>query len=275
MARNAEELLFQEFRDEMEPAKYPFADVATLSNDEGVFIPENTFIDLSLYLIGGQGKFYLSKVVCNYDSVYLYFGDEVSDAKAYAAFVTLSPPDNLSIYDFHGRPAGVIVTDATRLGIFQTWSIGEHIFTPDQTEIVASCCIPLPEHGLRGFALSNGDILSGNVILVGGPGVVLSASTQTVVKPDAVGGSQTFQTIRVDCVGDPLFRRRLCEETFVTPRFLQSITFKQGSTQFVCYPNASGDLQMSSGSDVSPSSALRVRSLPEGLLFEVVGKQLR
>ena len=94
-------------------------------------------------------------------------------------------------------------------------------------------------------------------------------------EPDPADPSATreVQVIRVDVVGDPLFRRRLCEGVFTTPNFLRTITARQDCREVICEGDESGNILISVGSQDSPDTVLRVRATADGLVFETVGER--
>lgn len=263
------------FRDELETTNYPFTDSSTLTNGTQTIL-QGSFLDASLYPIGGGVVMYLSKAVITHQEVQLFIGDDLTDELASATFDLVNPPDTLRLVDEYGRPAGIVVSDSVRLGVFQTWGTGTHVFTPDQTAFVASVCVPTPEIGVRGFLLDDGSVLAGDVWMVGDDGVVLRADNIEVPADECGGGVVTHQVIRVDVVGDPLFRRRLCQATdlFDTPRFIKQITFYDGEDSFVATPDDHGDMQITINNNYAADTVLRSRPTQEGLLFEAVGSEL-
>lgn len=248
-------LLFPEFRDELEPTKYPFADDASLAAAGGVVVVgSDTFLDASLYPVGGGPRQYLSRVVAATREVTLYTADPTRADLSSVTFDPLDPPDDLYLEDAYGRPAGVLVSEANRLASFQAWPRGETRFLPGATEFCASCVVPVPDVGVRGVLLDDGTLLTGDVWLVGEDGVVLRTE----------GGE-----IRVDVVGDPLFRRRLCQPTnlFTTPRFVKTVNGVP--------PDARGEFQLTVGRRLAADTVLRI--FPDGaggLTISAAGPQL-
>ena len=177
---------------------------------------------------------YLSKVVVTGSSVTIHIGDSHTSERASTTFNPAQPPAHLRLTDSYGRPAGILVSEPERLAIFLSWGPGTHEFTQQSAAFVAAVCIPKPGVGLQGVQLPNGEIVTGDIWLVGDDGVVLSAENEVI--PGAFGAADTVESvIRVDVVGDPLFRRRLCAEpgAFPTQRFLESLTF--------CTPPTAGE----------------------------------
>lgn len=248
-----------------------------MQNDDGLFLPESLFLDATFYPIGGGERLRLSRVTVDHQEVTLFIGDDVTEHLASATFDLVSPPDNLAFQDVYDRPAGLIVSEAARLAVFQAWPTGSHAFSVDQSELAATCCIPTPEIGVRGFLTEAGDLLTGDVWLVGDDGVVLSKETIVDSRAGVLGGVQTYEVIRVDIVGDPLFRRRLCQgnNNFVSPRLLQQLTVQDGCRKVVCLPDEYGDFKISVGHQDAVDTILRIRSTPAGLVIEAVGEKLK
>lgn len=215
-----------EWRPSHEPTKFPFEDLATLQNTVGDVILEGTFLDAALYPPGGQSNMYLSKVIVDASLVTLYIGDALTTERASVEFNPAEAPESLRLTDSYGRAAGILVSEAQRLATFLSWGQGTHEFAIDETPFVAEVCVPTPSSGLQGVQLPNGDIVHGDIWLVGDDGIVLSCYEDEI--PGECGGPAIVESvIRVDVIGDPLFRRRLCADPgeFPTQRFLESLTF--------------------------------------------------
>lgn len=251
--------LHPEWRESHSPTKYPFADAATLTNG-AQFIPETIFLDAVLYPIGGRERMYLTKVVITHETATIYIGDIADKERASAAFAMASPPESLVVADAYGRPAGLFVSEAARLAIFQSWPVGTHEFTAAQTEFVADVCVPTPELGFRGFVLSDGSIFTEDIWLLAEDGIVFTPEEGSV--------------IRVDVVGDPLFRRRLCAGIFDAARFLRLLTIQNQGESFSCGPGANGSFKITTAHQDTDAPVLRIRSTPEGLLIEAIGEKL-
>lgn len=215
-----------EWRDSHEDNNYPFEDDATLANNAGATIDPAIFLDATLYPVGGVGNYYLSKLVITNTSVTLYIGDSANTTLASTSFAVNNIPDELRLVDIYGRSAGLLVSESARLLSLKALGTGTHEFSPTQTPFVAAVCLPMPSQGISGFLLDDGTVVAGDVWLVGGEGVVLSQSTSTIGGYCQVTQS-TFSTIRIDVIGDPLFRRKLCSSptAFQTPQFIQQICF--------------------------------------------------
>lgn len=245
----ADRTLHPEFRDRHEKSKYPFSDNAILSAGSVEIFPD-TFIDASIYAVGGAENAALKSVVIGRNTATLYIGD-ASDVKRITGVVDfLNPVSSVALQDSLGRPAGVLVSDATRLSIFQAWDVGTYSFS--NAEFISSVVMPMPEIGVRGFRTEAGDLFAGDVWLVGENGVVIREETTNV--------------IRFDFVGDTLFARKLCvdENMFTTPTFLKTINGQS--------PDAQGDFKFNIGDNTTADTVLRVTPTDGGLKISAVGQ---
>lgn len=261
----------QEWLAENASRKYPFADRATLKNRAGIEIPEALFLDAAFFIVGGVQGTYLSHVEITFDTATLTLGDGQAAAKATGSFPILTPPDVITFEDAFGRPAGFLVA-GDDLASMRGWGLGKHDFTQAATEFAAAVSMPVPETGLRGILLDDGTILTGDVYLVGEDGVVLRTDNPDV-DPQREGIGADYSVIRVDVVGDPLFRRRLCEpaDLFAAPRFIKSVRVLHDDGEFTCLPDAYGDIKITVNNDLAFDTVLRLRSSADGIVLEAVG----
>ena len=268
----AERILFPEWRKANEPTKYPFSSRATLTNLDGTTIIEGTFLDAALYPIGAGNGLHLAQVDINHEQVLLIIKDEHNNLAATGKLPLVNAPDDILLTDSYGRPAGIIVSESERLGIFQSWGVGAHVFTGAMTEFCATVCFPTPEIGVRGIMLDDGSIFTGDVWLVGDDGVVFRPEQVTL--PATCGKeARTVKVIRMDVVGDPLFRRRLCQpnDLFATPRLVKAVRVIGSNGEFTCGPDAHGDIKLAVGNDLAQDTILRVTTAAEGLTVSTVG----
>jgi hypothetical protein len=271
-----ERTLHAEWRDEQESTKYPFGSNATLTNGTDIIL-EGIFLDAILYPIGGEARLYMPLVTLTHDQVTISIGDTVNGILASGAFDLISPPDRVTLQDAFGRPAGVLVSEPGRLATFQSWTVGEHAFGQEDTEFAATVVVPTPEIGLRGIQLADGSLFTGEVWMVGDDGVVLRSEDLQV--PSEVCGADPIDisVIRVDVVGDPLFRRRLCvnDDLFVTPQLLKTITVDDGRQRIRCGPDENGDFKLTVNNDLAEDTVLRIRAGENGLVIEAEGSTLQ
>jgi hypothetical protein len=277
MAQITQRILHPAWRDELEPVPYPFGDWATLSNAAGVFLQEGTFLDATIYLIGAGPRLRLASADVTQQSIKLWLGDDTNPRLGYGIIDLLGTVDDIALFDTAGRPAGLLISTLDRLAIFQTWPLGTHVFTYAQTGFAADVCLPLSNSAFRGFLLEDGSVVAGDIWLVGDDGIVLSAT-----RDEPVSGCdptpQVVNRIRVDVVGDPLSRRRLCASAnapFDTPRFLRSITFKRGLESIVCVADAFGDIKLTAGRVGGLSTILRIRNVDGNLQIAAVGEPVQ
>lgn len=248
--------LFPAFRDEYEHTKYPFMDDATLTGvDKVQRIDRDMFLDASLYPIGVTGAVYISNINIKPREVTITISDKTRKPKATATFDPLTAGEVLNVVDVRGRPAGVLVSDPLRLVRFTSWSTGNHAFLPAATQFVPSCVIPTPEVGVRGMSTAADDLFTGDIVIIGENGVV--------VRKDGEG------VVRVDIVGDPLFRRKLCVpvDLFTTPRFIKTING--------CPPDKYGNFNITVGGNLNEETILRVYKVDTGLVIEAVGTTIQ
>lgn len=270
----AERSIFPEWQKQNEPTRYPFADVAKLVNAEGRVLVEGTFLDAALYPIGASTGLYLSSVVVTHTDVTITLSSPAGVA-AIGDFKLVSPPDVIDLFDSYGRPAGVLVSESRRLGLFQAWGVGTHEFLADETEFAATCVFPTPEIGVRGIRLETGELFTGDVWLVGDDGIVLRME-RLEIPVSGTNELRRVNAIRVDVVGDPLFRRRLCEprSLFSTPTFVTAIRFVSLTDDFTCGPDASGNLRFVANNYLAADSVLRISTTTDSIVVGAVGSQI-
>lgn len=247
-----ERILFPEVRDENEFSRYPFADSASLESDDDQVIPPETFIDAAVYPIGGRERMYIESIEIRSRLVTINISDPGGATLCSGSFDPLDPPHQIPLVDAYDRAAGVLISEPLRLSIFSSWPVGTHTFSIGATEFVSSVTIPTPEIGVRGIVTEAGDLLTGDIWIVGDNGVV--------VRKDGDG------IIRVDIVGDPLFVRRLCEpqDLFTTPRFITTVND--------CAPDAHGNFNLTVGDHAAEDTIIRIIPVDGGLKIEAVGK---
>lgn len=244
------EIYFPPFRKEQAQGRYPFADGALLTTDTGFTVRDEIFLDAVLYPLGMTSRVSLQAVVVTYSLITLQIGSLEAGLLCSGEFDPAEPPEVIALTDANGRSAGVLVADPDFLLELTVWAVGTHTFAAGAAEFVATVCLPRPDVGVRALGAVDADLLVDDVWLVGDDGVVLTE----------VDGN-----IRIDIVGDPLFRRRLCTpaELFVTPLMLQSINH--------IGPDEFGNWSFILGDHLAADSALRIFVQNGELHFEVIG----
>ena len=158
----AERTLFPEWRKQQETTRYPFSERATLTNSTGRVLIEGTFLDAAMYPIGATAGLFISTFEITHQDATLTLATPTQPDLATASFGLVTPPDELVFEDAFGRPAGVIITESRRLGLFQSWGVGTHEFLSTETEFAASVVFPTPEVGVRGIRLETGEVFVGD-----------------------------------------------------------------------------------------------------------------
>jgi hypothetical protein len=223
------EIVFTEWRDNNENVKYPFSDSASLTNSQNIILDRDLFDDARVYPLGSVVGLHLSKLTVGSSDIIFSISDDETKDIASGTFISGSLVDDITLVDKFNRPAGILVSSSTRLeGIFGKYSKGEIVFTRDQTEFAPSVSIPMPQIGVEGFVLDDGTLLTGDVILIGTDGVVLSLDDDG--------------NIRVDVVGDPNAVAKECDKNGIpVPGFCGLKTINGIS------PDAKGDFKIFPG----------------------------
>jgi len=251
---NHERMIFPEFRDEQSSSRYPFVDGASLQSGSGsVRLGAELFLDASIYPIGNRSRLHIRQIDVTPRKITIEIGDDSRRTLATAEFDPLAETNfTLRLVDAYGRDAGLLVSDPERLRIFASWPVGTHTFPIGNAEFVAACAIPTPEIGVRGFITETGEFVTGDAVLIGDNGIVLT---------------EEDEHIRIDAVGDPLFVRRAClpRGKFTVPRYLRTIN-GQG-------PDAYGNFNLTVGDHLAENTVLRLYPNGHGgLRLEAIGR---
>lgn len=270
-----EHITTTEWRKQNESTRYPFSSESSLQNDNGRKFEQNTFVDAILYPIGNSQSLHVTSVVINFQSVQISIGTVTRPDLATGSFEISALPEQIPLYDEFGRPAGLLVSEAQRLGVFQSWGVGTHTFTPAQTEFCASCVIPTPDVGVRGVRLETGELFVGDVWLVGDNGVVLTLDNLAIPITGEVQARHVSR-VKVNVVGDPLFRRRLCApgNLFSTPNFVKRLRVLSATSEFIAVPDENGNINLTVANDLAVDTVLRVITTEEGLMIGTVGSRV-
>lgn len=256
----------QNWRLQQQAVKYPFADYVTLMGSGGDVVPSEVFVDAVFHPIGGDGQLFLSSVVVGSAEITFNFSDQTTTDLCYATYAKSTLPAELQVLDAYERPAGRIVVNTDVIGELTSWSLGTHSFTSAATAIDPSAQLPMPEVGLRGFVLPDGEVFSGPVTFVGEDGVYFRTREESL-------GDNTYTVLVVDVTGDPLFLRKGCEEESAAGAnalndgpFLTTINGRASddSGNFMIYP----------GNDIVDDTVVRIRPNGNGLIVELVGSKV-
>jgi hypothetical protein len=125
---------------------------------------------------------------------------------------------------------------------------------------VATVCIPANEPGVRGLLTPAGQLLSGDVWLIGDAGVIIRG--------------EGLSTIRVDVIGVPLFKRFVCEplDDFPAKNYLRTIN-GCGPDQFGNFTiTATGHGVTERTDGAKDDTVLRVYPQDGTIVFDAVGR---
>lgn len=260
------EIRHPEFLSELENTKYPFSPKSSLTNGD-VSLLEGTFLDAHVYPVVGGDRYYLSRVEVSNQSITLSIGNLTTRVVASGSIDLPITDNNVALYDEHGRPAGIIVSEPLRLSTLIAWGTGSHVFEPRHTEFAITCQMPVPNPGVTGFRLPDGSVLSGKVWFVGESGVVL----QAVDILNQQGNTE--RVIQISVVGDPLFLQKLCdpESLFVPANPVRVLRIVNNDYTFDSVPDDHGNFSISVNDSMAIDTALRVRTSTDGIVFEVEG----
>lgn len=248
------EIRFPEWRNRGERVKYPFSDLAPLMNAGGVRVDEDLFYDARLYPIGAGTGVYLSSIVVADAGITFYIADPAHGVLASGGFTFAAVPSDIALADAYGRPAGILVSDAAKLGaLANIYGEGEVLFEPGDTDFAPTVVVPLPQPGVRGVLLDDGNVLAGDIYLMGTDGVVLSLD----------GGA-----IRVDVLGDPYALGKACDEEGIPLPAYCGLKTINGIA-----PDAQGDFKLTIGGNEAVDNVLRIEMDNGQVTVKAVGNQ--
>lgn len=241
------QILYEELLTQFEETSYPFVDDATLTSTDGFVISKNLFRDALLYPVGGISMPYIYKIITEYRRVQIIIADTGNYSLLTAEFDPFEEPTTLALYDPYLRPGGTLVLSTTGAREISAWPYAELTFTNEATQFVVTNLVNVPDTGVVGIQSTEGEILTDDIWLIGGPGIILQEGSSN--------------DIIVNVVGDPLSKRQRCNnlEDFSTEIYLETINDCGGDI----YGNFIFNV-------VSPSynaTALRIYPQPGGLVI--------
>jgi hypothetical protein len=284
----ATEVRYPEWLEQFERTNYPFEDTATMLSVDGRKLPPTVFLDARFNLIDADKQIYLSAVIVEPSRITLWLGDNLNNRIAHSRFNPATSDQLISFRDNFNRAVGVLMVRPGAVSLFRAWGVGTYEFFPESTRLVASTYMVLPVNTVTGFLLDDGTVISGNVVFVGGPGIMLEVGETHIPEPCGSTIPTGKKSIKVHVVGDPLFKRRLCEpqEFFAAPNFIRQLCFsvpgRSGDPNYpdkepeivCCGPGDFGDIKITAGQNDSDASIVRVRVTSEGIVFEAVGERI-
>jgi hypothetical protein len=239
-------VVFGDWRDDNAQRRYPFSDTATLEGATLTLAP-SLFIDGRLYPIGGNATLYLNRISRAGSTITFAVQAVGTDELATGEIDVTDIPatGEIPFYDVYGRPAGMLLSTEEALNSFSGLNTGDYEFFAEQTPFAAAVVVAQPDLGLRGVALESGEVLAGDVWLVGEDGVIL--------RRDEDG------SLRIDIIGDPFAARATCEdEEPGDPDIAMLEPYCPLKTINGIAPDAHGNFKLLVGSNQSLSNLLRI-----------------
>jgi hypothetical protein len=140
------------------------------------------------------------------------------------------------------------------LAVFGGWPGGTYNLRLTDAAFVATVFIPAQEPGVRAVLPETEEFLTGDVWLVGNRGVVIRKEGENI--------------IRIDIVGEPLFKRYLCEDQgkFTPPKFVKTING--------CGPDEFGNFLLTATNHLAGDAVLRIYAESNLLRIETVGRKV-
>jgi hypothetical protein len=245
-------IIFPQFRDEQSDSRYPFIDTATLRTGN-LEIGRTAIVDAVLYPIGGIARAYISTIEVTTQTVTIWIGAQNNNKICKAEFSAVSSGvlEDLPLVDNYNRPAGLLLVDGIEIAKLAGWPQGSHVFRATTTEFVSSVVIPAQEPGVRAVLPATDELMTDDIWLVGDQGIVVRGISE--------------QVIRIDIVGEPLFRRLLCGpiNQFDPPQFVKTING--------CPPDIYGSFIITATDINVEDTALRVYPENNGLRIDLLG----
>lgn len=196
---------------ESEASNYPFDDSSSLETADGLTLPTEAILDLVIYPDPGVAP-RLSAITVSRNEIKFVFSNDSGVVIAEGTKAINDGNRIVTLLDVRLRQIGLMILNEDRVLPFAGWPIGAH---STDLGVVANCVLPV-ESVVEGIATEDGGYASGFVYLVGDAGVVVRP------EPDPNPGEEA---IRIDIVGEPLFRRLSCvpQDRFRTPNFVRTI----------------------------------------------------
>lgn len=175
---------------------YPFKDTASLRSNTGeLTIDPRWFVEARFWPVTNSSRIYLRTLGRSGTTLSLQLADE-SGVLAQASVEIDSGAKRAVFYDSAENQVGYLQTTEGGFLSFRDQPEGSYRFNLTATEFVPTAVTPQVRSGVTLLRDDFGSFLTGGWRMVGGEGVELSVDGQSV---------------RVDLVGDGLYRRDVCE----------------------------------------------------------------
>ena len=174
--------IYQEWESQNSRRNYPFADIATLLDQQGTAIPLDFLLDAILTPFDLQGFCYLAAI--NGPARTIVFGDSATGNPVGQA-QWQEGAHAIEVYDVSGfnRPIGTLLLGP---GVVQLESNQVRVFDPAATALAPTAFCAVNQTGVRGIVLPDGTLRVGDVVFEGQSGVTVS-SGHGILRVDAVG----------------------------------------------------------------------------------------
>jgi hypothetical protein len=219
------ELVFvEEYRKELEMTGYPFTQAEPVTTNTGYAIPLGMIVDASVYYDTPGRIPRLTALEKAGPIVTFHVGD-------YRAGCDLrNPAEVLELNTPTGLFGGILVCHPERILVLRSWRDGVHLMQPPPGFCVR-CLAYLPVHGVQRFRSDSGELFSGDVVLVSGPGGAMRSQT-------APAG---FCYVTVDYFGDPTWQIRTGLTDYAVP--IQSVVcINADGEQMTLFPDTRQDI---------------------------------
>ena len=201
--------------------KYPFADCASCTGRTGV-IPPGAILDAQLYVPGREpGQVWMSSIDTDGK---LHFSDAAGEFAVLSARATPDSAVQVTFTGDGGPCHGGLVVFGKAADVSSLLSLGGQKFTARQTELAPAAVSWPGLPGVLGFRLDDGNVVYGDVKIVGDNGCVVS----TFVDGDG------RRRLRISAMGQTA-------EGANTSGFVTRVVMTSDNTTFVVTPDEASD----------------------------------
>lgn len=190
---------------------YPFTDISSLKDSSGLLQLQSSWItDARMWPANASSRIYLKSVAR--DPLTLVFTIASLDAELCSAVVKDFTKRRVALLDTTGNQVGFLAFGPGGLQGIHDVPTGTYRFPIDAAEFVASAVASQAVAGVQGVKDAAGSLMTGDLIFVGGEGVSLHV----------IG---TGNTLRIDVIGSPFFRRDNCVDADFLGRVINPVRF--------------------------------------------------
>ena len=253
----SETVFVEEYRQELAGTGYPFTGPGPFRTTTGYTVPIGAICDASIYFTRPDRLPHLAAIEKNGALLTFMIGE------CQGTVSIRMVPEQVELYSEAGLFGGILVLDPVRLQSFGGWHNGRHVlltplaFCPRVLEF-------LPELGIQRLRSGTGELFSGNVVIVSGPGGAFSTKQ----------GAAGFDYVRADYFGDPtyLFRDDRSEYSLPIQRI---VCIDSEGDEFPLVPDRQQSISLVACNTCQPSShedALRILTHGSSLIISLGGE---